>query len=245
MAAKNFRAVLLVFMLSWVMVACTVGQPSTPAPSQTPASSDSSEALAEFPLAKGTTWAYAYVSYEPTTADPTQVMTATYLFTETVVDTQVTPPYFVAQVQREERLIQAPPDWPQTESSRPHEYWYIVKDRQVYESFQKPASIIPTDTLTLAYDFPLALGRSWCPLKYMEGEKVQDCTAKRTVVSQESYETPAGKFDNCYEITEDVNSGGVTQWFCKSIGVVAQKYDHGGTRFGFQQTLVSYSKGSP
>ena len=151
-------------------------------------------------------------------------------------------------MQHAERLIQAPPDWPLTESSRPNEFWYLVKGQQVYESSQPvDPGKISTDTLTLAYEFPLALGRNWCPWAYVKGEKVQDCVAagKRNVVSQESLDTPAGRFDNCYKITEDVNSGGVTRWLCKSIGVVALKYDHAGTRFGFQQTLVGYSKGSP
>ena len=81
----------------------------------------------------------------------------------------------------------------------------------------------------------------------MKGQKIQDCTSagQRNVVSQESFETPAGRFDDCYQITENFNSGGVVRWLCSGVGLVAQKYDHAGTRFGFQQTLVSYSQGLP
>jgi hypothetical protein len=248
MATKNSHPIFFIFMCSWLMVSCTSAPPSKTSQLESPASSDSSHALAELSLAKGTTWVYSYAEYEPTALDPTQVITATYLFTETVIDTQTRPPFFIAHVQREERLVNAPPDWNYTASSRPNEFWYVANDQQIYESLQKlDLTNIQTETLILAYDFPLSLGRSWCPSSYIKGEKVQDCTAagKRTVVSQEKYNTPAGEFDNCYKITEDVNSGGVTRWLCKNIGIVAQKYDHGGTRFGFQQTLVNYSSSSP
>ncbi len=65
----------------------------------------------------------------------------------------------------------------------------------------------------------------------------------RTVESRTSYTTPIGTFDDCYEISEEFNSGGVREWFCNGIGTVARKYDHSGTRFGFQDTLIRYSRG--
>lgn len=243
MTAKKAR--LLFLLVGWVMGACSF-QPSTPSRQVPPANPH--HALVDFPLAKGTTWVYSYLAYEPTTTNPTQIVTATYLFTETVIDTQTLLPYFVAHVQREERLVKAEPGWTYPKSSRPDELWYVVRGQQVYESFQPlDLSRVQTDSLFLAYDFPLATGRSWCPRTDIEGEQVQDCVAagKRVVVSQEGYETPAGKFPQCYKITEDVNSGGVTRWFCHGVGVVAQRYDHAGTRFGFQQVLVSHSEGSP
>jgi hypothetical protein len=161
------------------------------------------------------------------------------------VSTQVVGPYFVAQVQREARLMAAPPGWIDSGSPGPGESWYLLAGNRVYESAQPPdLTRIQTETLTLAYELPLAVDKSWCPLSYLKGQKVTDCTAagQRTVVSHGSYETPAGNFADCYRITEAYNSGGVTRW---CLGVVAEQYDHDGTRFGFRQILVDYAAGSP
>jgi hypothetical protein len=154
----------------------------------------------------------------------------------------------VAHVQHEEHLVTAAPDWVDTGPIRPDEFWYVVKGQQVYASPQ-PVDLtnVQSDSSLLAYEFPLVVGRSWCPHAYLKGVKVQDCTAsgKASVVSQESHITPAGDFTQCYKLTEDFNSGGVTQWFCNGVGIVAEEYDHAGTRFGFQESLVDYLNGSP
>jgi hypothetical protein len=231
-----------------MMASCTLARPSIAFLFEGSASPDQSHTLAEFPLSKGTIWVYSYTEYEPTTTNPTQITKAAYLFTETILGTQSVPSYFIAHVQHEERLVKADPDWIYTESSRPKEFWYVVRGQQVYESaLPLDLTNIQTDTLLLAFDFPLVLGKSWCPSIYVKGEKIQDCTAsgRRTVANQESYQTPAGDFKQCYKLTEDFNSGGVTRWLCNGIGVVAEKYDHAGTRFGFQETLASFSRGSP
>lgn len=195
------------------------------------------------PVAKGATWVYAYIPYEPAAADPTQIVTATYRLTETVVDTESASPYFVAHVQGTRSLVQAQPGWSGMTSDEPNEYWYLVRGQQIYQSFQKlDWASVQTDTLTLAYNLPLALNESWCPSSVVKGEPVQDCTAagRRIVLDQGEYTTLAGRFDNCYQIVEQYNSGGVEWWFCKGVGVVAEAYDHAGTRFGFTQELVSY-----
>jgi hypothetical protein len=38
-------------------------------------------------------------------------------------------------------------------------------------------------------------------------------------------------------------SGSVTRWFCKGVGIAAQKYEHGGARFGFIQVLTGKKRG--
>ncbi len=224
-----------------------VAQPTTPQLDAN-ATPGSTLPLAEFPLANGTTWVYSYDAYDTSPANPTGITTATYLFTDKVIDTQSVPPFFVAHVQHVEHLVKAAPDWVDTGPIRPDEFWYVVNGQQVYTS-PPPLDLtkIQLDDSFLAYAFPLVVGKSWCPYTYLKGVRVQDCTAsgRKSVVSQESHITPAGDFTQCYKITEDFNSGGVTQWFCNGIGVVAEKYDHAGTRFGFQESLVNYSKGSP
>ncbi len=123
----------------------------------------------------------------------------------------------------------------------------MVVGQQIYQSFQPiDWNRIETDTLTLAYDLPLSVGKSWCPERSVKGQPVTDCTAagQRTVISQGRYTTPAGQFDDCLQIAEAFNSGGVTRWLCRGSGVVAQTYDHAGTRFGFTQVLIAFRPGS-
>ncbi len=204
-------------------------------------------AEAGFPLAEGTSWTYAYAEYQPDAAHPTQTITATYRLTETVVGTEIITPYFVAHVQREVSAVAIPPGWTDSGSPGPGEFWYLVAGQQVYESAQAvDLTRIQTETLALAYDLPLAVGKSWCPLSILKGEPIPNCAVagQRTVIGQGSYETPAGRFADCYQVTEVYLSGGVRRWLCNGLGVVAEQYDHNGTRFGFRQTLIGYSPGS-
>ncbi len=254
MAQRIWHAVvaLLVFAGGLGAISCAVSQSPQPMPLATVSPPAAVRSPADFPLAKGTTWVYSYVPYQPTLADPSQIITATYVITETVVETQAAVPYFLAHVRREEHLLAAQPGWVEEESGQPQDVWYVALGQQVFESNEPldPARI-QTDTLALAYDLPLAVGKAWCPfrvdLKDPEHSPVTNCDAagKRIVRNEGPYETPAGRFDDCFEIGEFWNSGGVTRWFRNGIGVVAAQYDHAGTRFGFRQVLVSYVKGTP
>jgi len=124
----------------------------------------------------------------------------------------------------------------------------------VYLSYARPdPSQIYSDQLLEEYRFPMAKGASWCPGKqeiaYLTppAETPVPCAyaGMRMIENEEVHTTPAGTFDRCYRMEDAVNSGGVIQWFCDGVGVAGIKYDHGGTRFGFEQELVSYTIGSP
>jgi hypothetical protein len=205
--------------------------------------------LPEFPLQVGTTWVYSYIPYEPLPSDPTQIITATYVLTETVMEVKSTPSYFAARVERDRMLVSAPPNWTQTDSSASGSFWYVIQGKLIYEFNQADISGFDPDLSTLAYQLPLSVGEKWCPvqvdLKSPDHPNIQDCSAagERTVARAMAYETPMGKFDDCYQITEAFNSGGVTRWFCNGVGVVAANYDHSGTRFGFDQKLIDYRAG--
>ena len=205
-----------------------------------------------FPLNKGTTWVYSYEAYQPTASDPNQIITATYQLTETVIGTETIFPYFVAYVKREHELVNADVGWTGDLSSQPNEFWYVVKDQQIFES-NLPIDManIKTDNLILAYDFPLSLQKSWCYIrlasKNPNQKEIDNCewVGKREVTNTSAYQSPAGNFDNCYEIILYSNGGNIIHWFCKGVGIVFMKFDHAGTRFGFEQTLLSYSVGVP
>jgi hypothetical protein len=203
----------------------------------------------EFTLAKGTSWTYSDSEYQPAPSDPTQVITAQYQLTETVTEISSVNGLFIAHVQREQKPIQVPVDW--MPSPPPGEFWYVIKGQQVFKS-NAPVNlaIADTDTLQLAFDFPLSVNQSWCPvrvdLKDPSRTPITNCdnAGKQTVLKQSAYQVPAGKFDNCFQIDQASNGGDVVQWFCRDIGVVEVKFDHSGSRFGFKQELIGYNKSS-
>jgi hypothetical protein len=206
----------------------------------------------ELPLEKGTTWDYSYEAYEQS-ADPDQILKATYKLTESVVDVEAIESYFVAHVKKDYELVNADVDWPGREfTDNQVETWYLVNENQLFES-RLPVNTnkIQTDYLLLEYDFPLALNKSWCWIqgnrKNPDSKKIANCESvgRREVTNTGVYETPAGTFEDCYELIDYSNGGDIIQWFCKGVGIVFMKFDHAGTRFGFEQTLLSYSVGVP
>lgn len=202
----------------------------------------------ELPLEKGTTWVYSYESYEQA-ADPSQVIKATYQLTESVVDVEVISTYRVAHIKREFQLVSADADWAGDFSNQQKEFWYVVKDQQVFQSYQQPDANTSTEELTLVYEFPLSVTKSWClgmPDSRVPNETVGcEFVGRREVTSQGSHETPAGNFADCYDLIDYFNGGNYFQKFCNDVGIVNMKFDHAGTRFGFEQTLIEYSIGTP
>jgi len=213
-------------------------------------SSQGSIEVSGFPIEKGTTWIYTYTAYDPAPSDPEKVIQATYQVTDTVVDTETVFTYFVAHVKRDWRLINADPDWLRDLSGQPRELWYIRDGNQIYHSnFPIDTESINPDQLILDYKFPLSVRDNWCllPDSRSGSGKIAGCkfVGRREVTDQGQFESPAGNFENCYELMDIYNGGNIIQKFCDGAGIVYMKFDHAGTKFGFEQTLTSYSKGTP
>lgn len=207
---------------------------------------------ADFPLDEGTTWVYSYEEYHQAAA-PDHILNAAYRLTESVIDAEWTSAYLVAHVKKDYELVKADIDWPGGEFTDDQlETWYLKDGSQMFES-QLPVNTnhLQTDYFLLAYDFPVSIGKSWCLSRADPNDPSHKETAgcefvgKRMVTSKGSYQTPAGRFDSCYELTDYFNTGNIIHWFCEGVGVVFRKFDHAGTRFGFEQILLSYSTGVP
>lgn len=204
----------------------------------------------EFPMTPGTTWVYTYIPYEPLESNPARIVTATYIMTETVVETTAAAPYLFVRVRRDASLVSPEPLTVTTVPAG--EFWYVISGTLVFEDWRAPdfTAFDPVASW-LAYAFPMADGKQWCPSlddpENPDKPEVLYCEANglRTAVATGAYETPAGIFTDCYQISEAFLSGGVIRQFCNGVGVVAARYDHAGTRFGFEQTLVSYITPSP
>ncbi len=168
-----------------------------------------------------------------------------------VIQTEVITPSLAMQFRQSASLVSAPPDWIDS-ASQNADYWYLLSGSRVFSLLEEPRSArTPTPdskgnvASEIVYDFPLSEGKSWCPSDPPPSYN-PDCTAmgRKRAIRVGSYVTPAGTFGDCYQITQEYNSGGVTEWFCNGVGVVARKYDHGGTPFGLQDALISFAPGS-
>ena len=203
-----------------------------------------------FPLEKGTTWVYSYEGYDTSPSDPHQIIKASYQLTETIIETETISSYIVAHVKRERKLIKADTGWMDNLSGQPNDFWYVRDNQQLFQSnFPLDTSNIKTSELILDYQFPLTLSQSWCllPDSRNNPKPIAGCdfVGKREVTDHGKYETPAGTFDNCYDLMDVYNGGNIFQTFCDGVGIVFMKFDHAGSRFGFEQTLIRYSEGTP
>jgi hypothetical protein len=233
------KVTILVLMGTLIISSCTLHLPGTPV----------NPLQADFNLSLGTSWVYLDTEYQSATSDPNLIITAQYQLTETVTEINTLKGLFVAHVHSEQKSIQVPVGW--EPFSPPGDFWYIVKSRQVFGT-SDPGDLtkLDFDTLLLDFDFPLAVDHSWCPvridLKDPNRTPITNCdyAGKQTVLQESTYQVPAGKFEDCYQIDQASNGGDVFQWFCRGIGVVEVKFDHGGSRFGFEQKLTDYIKGS-
>jgi len=216
------------------------------------AAQPTTRALDQFNMNKGAARVYYYQSYQPSGTDPTKTIKATFQLSETVVDRQVVPSYVIAHVQRELKLINADLGWPTNTADQTGDIWYVFSGHQVYS--QKTAidvNHILLSELTLSYDFPLSVGKNWCPLQYDPKDsshtKITDCrlSGEREVISHGDFMSMAGTFNDCYDMIDHFNGGSIFQKFCTGVGVVSLQFDHMGTKFGFSQSLSSYLIGTP
>jgi len=231
---KRVISLLLAFLVS----ACSSPAPKTPV---------------EFPLSRGTTWVYTYKVYEPAGGSVNAFLNATYQLTEKVADAESTASTSVAHVVREWKLVSADPGWTDDFTAQQNkETWFAVSGAKVYSSgLAVSIETLNVDDLALAYDFPLAVNKTWCPLQFNPKDpshkRITDChiSGEREVVAHRPYETAAEQFNDCYDLIDHYNGGSILQTYCVGVGIVFLKFDHMGTRFGFQQALLRYTVGTP
>lgn len=206
-------------------------------------------ALEDYPLAPGTTWMYRYEEYQSATQDTTRIISATSVLTETVIDSRYSEDFYLVQVKTSRRLVDADKEWVANEDGA-DTFWYIVNGGKVYEA-SPPFDIdtIDTDNLKLLYNLPLSDGQGWCPYEAESSsstpEALQNCSGRSTIQAIGRLDTPAGTFEDCYEIVERYNNGSVITRFCNGVGQVSAHFDHAGSRFGYHKELQDLIRDSP
>lgn len=193
--------------------------------------------LPDLPLKLGATWVYSNVVYSG--ANPQNVLTSTYVYTDVIIETRSVPPYFAAEVSRTVSLMAGEPlfNAPEAETG-----WYVISGTQVYKQPGNALDFSNASSSWLEYVFPLSK-RDWYPDPEQRNNLPPDSmfSGKRYTYPKGEVSVPAGQFNNCFSITTAYLNGPMYRWFCPYLGVVAEKYDHPGTPFGYDAVLMSYS----
>jgi hypothetical protein len=229
-------------LIAITQTACNVA-PTIPSPTAlaTSTTNDLRSPLRDLPLDLGNTWVYSDVVYGDQSVNA--VVTATLIYTDSVVDTRINPPYFAAKINRDVSLFSGTSPFNAPESTS---WWYVVSGTQVYKQPDYNLNFPNVTSSWLEYAFPLA-GQIWYPDPEQRTKLAADSgiPGARIVSPAEDLNLPAGLFTHCFKIATVYNSGPTFEWLCPQVGIVAAKYDHAGTRFGFEVKLMSYSLQSP
>jgi hypothetical protein len=207
------------------------------------------DVLQDYPLTVGTRWVYRYDEYQPAPQDATRTISATSVLTETVVDGQSSGDTYLVQVETSRKFVDRDQEWVEhgDVDSIP---WYVITGGRIYGS-ALPLVTRPPDTadLKLLYDLPLFDGQSWCPYEAesssTDPDAMQYCSGRSTVQAIGRLDTPAGVFEDCYEIVERYNNGSIIKRYCNGVGLVSAHFDHTGSKFGYHKELQAFIPGAP
>lgn len=195
-----------------------------------------------FPVYPGTNWTYERIDYDRYLD---QTFTATYQISETVNDAQVKGSYYIAHLKGKKSLLAKDAGWTSPDDSKTYDFWYVLHAGLVFKTQQAPDLANLADiNFDLVYRLPLVVNAAWCPgLENLKSGLSCKISSLYTVLDMKPYQSKAGNFDGCYQIRQFFNTGSFFNWFCRGIGPVGKKFDHGGTPFGYNETLISFTRG--
>lgn len=215
-----------------------------------PTSALNLDALDLLPVAVNTMWVYRATRYEAVAI--TEMITATHIITETVVDMQRSASYMAAQIHREESAetpVYIAPNrrGEPLQPAQSSDYWLVVMGNRVYRQ-RDPFDLKTLDeTGELFLTLPLVPGARWYnnvamaklnPHFETDSMLWQVTQVGRVVI-------PAGEFDPCFFMNQVIGGSTFESWFCPGVGWVDQRDDHHGTPFGERRVLLSYHLESP
>jgi hypothetical protein len=172
-----------------------------------------------FPLHKGAFWVFDYSGYAYDER-------ASWKVIDTVISASVKTGFYIAEMKRTSILLSV-----ETEKyfilapDNRSRWWYLIDGGTVYNFVEKPS---PSDIERPGVEPILIL-----PLKEInEGHLIVDAPFDKVL----SNDAAAA----CFQVISPALSGGTLNEFCHGVGYVYSKYDHSGTPYGFEMTLVDF-----
>jgi hypothetical protein len=188
---------------------------------------------ADFPLAAGSYWVYSHHEYW-------ENQTETGIITATIVENKVYDSLFMARWSVEQSN---PAQWvPLGLGEGAAEFWYALDERGQLFLLPDLESADQLEQATLAYLLPFVRVGCWFRSPESWNALGENCTMSE---GPQERHTPAGVFSECYWIVTPYLSGGTQEWVCRGVGFAGAKYDHIGSPFGYETTLLEYRIGPP
>ncbi len=211
-----------------------ISKPTQPTAPQNP--------LPELPLNLGATWVYSDVVYSGN--NPQDIFTSTYIYTDVVIHVRLVSPHFAAEISRTASLIEG--KQPLFAAPEAETWWYVISGTQVYRQPVDKLDLSSISSSWLEYSFPLTQS-AWYPDPEIRKNVSPDSMASgiRYTFPESEIVVPAGLFKDCFMIDTAYLGGPILSWLCPQFGVVAEKFDHGGTPFGYHAVLMKYSIRTP
>lgn len=218
---------------------------STPgaAPSNGPLPAEVLQTLAIMPLVAGSSWVYTDEAYS-------QNEKATWRISDTIIDNQVSPPYFAAKIQREVALLSGNPTSAFINPPKNGVFWYLVDGSRVYHQDVDQAGELNwngLDSLPLDFVFPLSSKAScWYPdPDQRRATPTPGAPGCRQAGDGASLKVPAGTLDHCHAVITPDNTGIERLTFCDGVGIAETSFDHQGTHYGDHFLLTGYLVQTP
>lgn len=194
---------------------------------------------AEFPLDLGSTWIYDYSAY-------TGANEATWSVTDTIVAVTIRDGFLIVKVEQAAVLKAGDASRHLLNEPMVGHFWYLFDGVHLYKQTDEHDPAHAADAW-LELVFPLGGSGCWYPDARQRGEMNGVTPASGPVpgcrsVSGDPHpvELPAGKFEACLDVVTPYNSGPTFLTFCPGVGIVATRYDHSGSQFGYHSALTGY-----
>ena len=159
---------------------------------------------------------------------------------DTIVQDETHPPYYAVKIQREVTLLEGAPGPDFINPPQAETFWYTVDGSSVYR-MQDPIDWTQLSASWLEFRFPFPTETCWYPDPAQRAQSLAAGLAGcRSASGPVSVDTPAGHFDNCYQVTTLYNGGNTILTFCRGLGIVESEYQHAGTEYGSHYVLTGY-----
>ena len=196
-------------------------------------SAATAQTLLDYPLAAGNSWVYRYEGH-------TGNQKAAWKVSDTVVEVQMHGAYYAARIQSEVALLEGNPGADFINPPQAHTFWYVVDGPAVYR-MEDPLDWTAVRAGWLELQFPLPQANCWYPDAAQRAQSpAGNLPGCRSASGPSALDTPAGHFENCFQVITAYNDGNFLYTFCRGIGFVASDYQHTGTDFGSHVVLSGY-----
>lgn len=239
---KIFLRLSLIPLWMIFLAACTRSASAPPTPDTVSTPLSTLGPAYPFPLALSSTWVYEMTAH-------TEGQTARWRITQTIVIVGGDNGLLTAEVEQTSQQTSAPgSEADQFFTPQDGRFWYILDGQTLYRQNEK-LDLEQRAAADILLRWPPESVPCWCVtsadgcIEPADGEIGPGCRHQTRLESV--HRTSAGEFSDCRELVRAYNNGAETISFCPNIGIVAERFQHLGSDFGYEMNLIGYSLPTP